>query len=676
MTGTRMLLGIVSVAVLATPALAAQSSPAPSCVDGKRDACWVEVDNHPGCQFWHDDLTPSVKADWSGECSNGLAQGQGTITWDACIPDNRSCMPVTIQETGSFLDGRRQGRWIDGPSDAAGCHRWNTEMYFKAATLEDVTSCLQDGADVNVHDRQYQRHTPLHLAVRWNELPMVEILMKAGADLEARQGGGGTPLHEAAWSSDDPAVFQALLQAGADVNALGRDPGPTPRKATGGRDAPRRPGEVFRDCDGCLEMVVLPGGGLALGRYEVTVGEYRAFAVATGGGAGGACVPLNDGETWRNPGFPQTDRHPVACVSWDEAQAYVTWLSRTAGAGYRLPTEAEWDRAAAGFQRGCDRWRTGNPGNPGTCPVGSHGSNAAGLSDMVGNVWEWMEDCLERDCRAQRVVRGGSWDDFPVFQRPGMRWSHSTVTRSISGGFRVVGSVCVKACTDGNGTSWPSRRTTWSAHRNLTTAQHDFARRMACPVGAPRGLMCIPRPAHGHSILFQHGFEHLQARRDDQLLELGLRIDQDVDQRKVPGRRRLRLAPMDDCARLLHGGSFLGASAPGFSHRPYITTSREPPLQISTASRTSPFGLSLQALDPEGRHLCSVRDTAYRGEEHSIWLRLSDGGYQVVDLDHPCRLPRIPPARRSSASDLPTDRNALLHGGARRVSRTRAGRYT
>ena len=129
---------------------------------------------------------------------------------------------------------------------------------------------------------------------------------------------------------------------------------------------------------------------------------------------------------------------------------------------------------------------------------------------------------------------------------------------------------------------------TWSAHRNLTTAQHDFARRMACPVGAPRGLMCIPRPAHGHSILFQHGFEHLQARRDDQLLELGLRIDQDVDQRKVPGRRRLRLAPMDDCARLLHGGSFLGASAPGFSHRPYITTSREPPLQISTASRTSP----------------------------------------------------------------------------------------
>ena len=55
--------------------------------------------------------------------------------------------------------------------------------------------------------------------------------------------------------------------------------------------APRRPGEVFRDCDACPEMVVLPGGGLALGRYEVTVGEYRAFATATGGGAAVGAMP-------------------------------------------------------------------------------------------------------------------------------------------------------------------------------------------------------------------------------------------------------------------------------------------------------------------------------------------------------------------------------------------------
>ena len=65
-------------------------------------------------------------------------------------------------------------------------------------------------------------------------------------------------------------------------------------------DAPRRPGGVFRDCPECPEMVVLAGGGLAMGRYEVTVGEYRAFASATGGGAGD-CF----GDSWRDPGFPQ-----------------------------------------------------------------------------------------------------------------------------------------------------------------------------------------------------------------------------------------------------------------------------------------------------------------------------------------------------------------------------------
>ena len=102
-------------------------------------------------------------------------------------------------------------------------------------------------------------------------------------------------------------------------------------------------------------MVVLPGGGLAMGRYEVTVGEYQVFASATGGGAGGGCIALGGGDSWRNPGFPQTDRHPVTCVSWDDAQEYVSWLSRRTGATYRLPTEAEWERAASGSQPGCDR---------------------------------------------------------------------------------------------------------------------------------------------------------------------------------------------------------------------------------------------------------------------------------------------------------------------------------
>ncbi len=226
-------------------------------------------------------------------------------------------------------------------------------------------------------------------------------------------------------------VFSALARA--RLSAL-RSPAGAAAAAAG--DVRRQPGEVFRDCAECPEMVVLPGGRLALGRYEVTVGEYRAFASATGGGAGGRCVTVGDaGDSWRNPGFRQTDRHPVACVSWDDAQEYVSWLSRTTGARYRLPSEEEWGRAAAGSQPGCDRIGRG-PGR--TCPVGSYGANGAGLSDMVGNLWEWTADCWEGDC-GRRVVRGGSWGYFPDSLRPGGRLWHSAGHRSVFHGFVLRG---------------------------------------------------------------------------------------------------------------------------------------------------------------------------------------------------------------------------------------------
>ena len=215
--------------------------------------------------------------------------------------------------------------------------------------------------------------------------------------------------------------------------------------ATAGGAVRRGPGEVFRDCAECPELVMLSAGGLAMGRYEVTVGEYRAFASATGGGAGDGCfLPFSGGNSWRNPGFPQTDRHPVTCVSWDDAQAYVSWLSRTTGVRYRLPTETEWEQAAAGSEPGCHKDRTGNFG---TCPVGSYGSNAAGLSDMVGNVREWTRDCWEDDC-GERVHRGGSWlNDAESW---GLSWglsvsdrgrSRAEDTRSGRLGFRVARTI-------------------------------------------------------------------------------------------------------------------------------------------------------------------------------------------------------------------------------------------
>ena len=237
----------------------------------------------------------------------------------------------------------------------------------------------------------------------------------AAAVAGTRVGGAGSPVPGARV----PAASSRPVVAGAAPGSVAGDARPGP-------------GEVFRDCADCPEMVVLRGGRLALGRYEVTVGEYRAFGSATGGGAGD-CY----GDSWRDPGFPQTDRHPVTCVSWDDAQEYVSWLSRTTGATYRLPTEEEWGRAAAGSQPGCGREQSGGRG---TCPVGSYGANGAGLSDMVGNVWEWIAGCLEGDC-GLRVLRGSSWDNFAEFLRPGARLSSRAGFRRDDLGFRVARTV-------------------------------------------------------------------------------------------------------------------------------------------------------------------------------------------------------------------------------------------
>ena len=202
-------------------------------------------------------------------------------------------------------------------------------------------------------------------------------------------------------------------------------------------DARRRPGDAFDDCDICPEVVVLPGGDLALGRYEVTVGEYQAFASATGGGAGTDCdVHIMDGDSWRNPGFRQTRRHPVTCVSWNDAQAYLAWLSRTTGATYRLPTEAEWLSAVSGAAVSCG-WQS-HFGVEGTCPVGAHGRNEVGLADMVGNVGEWMEDCSECEDGFRRS-RGDNWTLHAVWHSPDTRSRPLPAgRRSYTIGFRVA----------------------------------------------------------------------------------------------------------------------------------------------------------------------------------------------------------------------------------------------
>ena len=232
-----------------------------------------------------------------------------------------------------------------------------------------------------------------------------------------------------------------------------------------------------------------------LGRYPVTVGQFRRFVEATGyrsegetdgtGGwgynpASGKCEGRDPRYTWRDPGFTQTDDHPVVNVTYADAVAFCAWLSSKEGASYRMPTEAEWEYACrAGtttrFHNGDDPERlhevarvmdtTGRtafghvqhitmpPEGPFTAPVGSFSPNAWGLYDMHGNVWEWCSDWYHEEYYAHSpaddprgpavttelgVRRGGGWNTFPIYARASFRNYHDLVSRCLNLGFRVV----------------------------------------------------------------------------------------------------------------------------------------------------------------------------------------------------------------------------------------------
>ena len=250
------------------------------------------------------------------------------------------------------------------------------------------------------------------------------------------RGGGGRVLAQArlaalrAPANDSPAVAGTRVDAagspasGSRISAVrvSGTASPASRTVAGG-DA-----GVFRDCEVCPEMVVIPSVGLALGRYEVKVDEYQAYALATRAPAGN-CL----GDSWRNPGFLQTGHHPVTCVNWAEAQAFVSWLSEKAGSAYRLPTEAEWKLAAPNQPKGvCNRETTSTDA---TCVVGS--KDAESPSDMVGNVWEWTEDCWDDDC-SRRVIRGGSWTMTKESLLTNPRFGLRADVRFVDVGFRVA----------------------------------------------------------------------------------------------------------------------------------------------------------------------------------------------------------------------------------------------
>ena len=188
------------------------------------------------------------------------------------------------------------------------------------------------------------------------------------------------------------------------------------------------------DDEGPVHGVTL-SESFAVGVYEVTRGEWGRFVSETGYESGGSCWTYEGGEWkdrtgrgWRNPGFSQSDVHPVVCVNWGDARAYVEWLSSEAGEGYRMLSESEWEYVARGgsstsrywggsesgqcsHSNGADstlksryrdwKWSSAScaDGYGHTSPVGSFRANGFGLHDVMGNVWEWVEDCWHESYR-------------------------------------------------------------------------------------------------------------------------------------------------------------------------------------------------------------------------------------------------------------------------------------
>jgi formylglycine-generating enzyme required for sulfatase activity len=250
-------------------------------------------------------------------------------------------------------------------------------------------------------------------------------------------------------------------------------PTPTPTTAPSETRTGTKPGDIFRDCPDCPEMVVVPAGSFdmgsaseyenpvhrvsiakpfAIGRYEVTFDEWDK-CVDDGG-----CKFRPDDRNWGR------GNRPVVNVSWLDAKAYLAWVSTKTGMSYRLPSEAEWEYVArAGTntpfwwgrdlgsrQANCRECNTGEAQK--TSPVGSYKPNPFGLYDTAGNAAEWVEDCWNDNYRGAptngsawtggqcrlRALRGGAFDSQSRYLRSTSRFRYDHDVRYVANGFRVV----------------------------------------------------------------------------------------------------------------------------------------------------------------------------------------------------------------------------------------------
>ena len=308
-----------------------------------------------------------------------------------------------------------------------------------------------------------------------------------------RQGAATPPASPAIITRPDPPKPGTIRQDAPDLPEMvlldkgtylrGIPPEETKRENSEDWDRSARP----------IRSVTIPAP-FWLARAPVTRGQFAAFVQATNrrmptealtyepNDKGEWAFAERPGRDWRNPGFEQTDRHPVVCVSHEDALAYIEWLNQRTQGGYRLPSESEWEYAARAGTTTARFWGDGpagacqyanvadhalmrrmgrdfdpteffdcDDGFPFTAPVRSFQPNPFDLHDMLGNVWEWCADQWHdsyEGCptdgsartfggdKDRRVLRGGSWDIVPWFVRAGIRHSFGVDIRHDIVGFR------------------------------------------------------------------------------------------------------------------------------------------------------------------------------------------------------------------------------------------------
>ena len=210
----------------------------------------------------------------------------------------------------------------------------------------------------------------------------------------------------------------------------------------------------------------------SIGKYNVTKDQFKKFVDETGyqteAEKGNGCYVHNSNKwakdsntSWRSPGFYQEDNEPAVCISWNDANAFSSWLSQKSNMRYRLPSEAEWEYAARSGGKNekyagsgsaeAVAWYKANSGYR-THPAGRKQPNGLGLYDMSGNVWQWVSDWFGENYYAaspknnpqgpassqHRVGRGGSWFSEEQAVRATKRMKVNPVNRYVDSGFRLV----------------------------------------------------------------------------------------------------------------------------------------------------------------------------------------------------------------------------------------------